>query len=188
MSDLETFFNSFQTLPKLISDLAMSMALAQQRMDENYVKSLKGVIDIFAPFIKPDVSPDQFIPLLKELLPAHYQFTNTVFEIRADMQSSTGTSATAGITAGVTVPFAVSVNASYTRRTASDFRASALIRTVVNAVNADPQLTQAMIAAAQAAPGTALPADASPAQKSIQEALNAIRPAPKPDEPKPEKP
>src|SRR5262245_577151 len=163
----QKFFESFDTIPKLVSDLALSIAVAQQRMDVAYLRSLREIAELAKPLLKDDAKVTEFITMFKAIAPARYQFTETIVEVRADMQLSTGQQ----FTIGVTAPFAVAVNASYTRRTASDYRASALIRTVIQAVSADPGTMQSLLNAAKEAPGTVLPKEMSDAQKAIQDAL-----------------
>jgi hypothetical protein len=170
MSDFDDFFKSFDTVPKILSDMALSIAVAQQRMDIDYINNLTAIMQMAAPLLKEDHKVDEFIALFKAIGPSRYQFTTTTLEVRADMQSSTGTQ----FSIGLSVPFAVTVNASYTRRTASDFRASALIRTVMNATPADPATMQTLLNAAKEAPGVTLPADANPNQKAIQSALDKL--------------
>jgi hypothetical protein len=170
MSAFDDFFKGFETVPKILSDLALSMAVAQQRMDVDYINNLKAIMQIAAPLLQEGKKLDEFLTLFKAIGPARYQFNQTTFEVRVDMQSSTGDQ----FSIGVTVPFAVAVNASYARRTVSDFRASALIRTVLTATVSDPATMQTLLNAAKDAPGVELPKEASPNQKAIQEALNGL--------------
>ena len=170
MSAFEDFFKGFETVPKILSDFALSIAVAQQRMDVDYINNLKAIMQMAAPLLQDGKKLDEFIALFKAIGPARYQFNQTTFEVRADMQSSSGSQ----FSIGVSVPFAVTVNASYARRTSSDFRASALIRTVMTATVADPATMQTLLNAAKDAPGVTLPDTASPNQKAIQEALNGL--------------
>lgn len=201
IQEMEKFYESFETLPKLISDLALSVAAAQSRMDVTYIHDMKALLQIIASLYRDKdgnatVPPADLISLFKTMGPTRYQFTETVVEIRADMQLTTGSQFSVGISA----PFAVAVNASYTRRTASDYRASALIRTVLHAVSADPGVMQTLLNAA-ATLKTELPEKQS--QKALQEAFAGLaqtfkgdRPAagelptetPAPDKPAPKNP
>jgi hypothetical protein len=161
---LEDFYHSLQTLPKLISDLALSVAEAQRRMDLNYIQELTAFFQIVSSFYKKDGNavappPDQLLNLFKAMGPSRYQFSETIIETRADLQMTTGTQAQIGGSLGMTAPFAVSVNASYTRRNATDYRASAFIRIVLQAVSADPGVMEKLLAAAKDAPGAPLPDD-----------------------------
>lgn len=160
----DDFYNNLQTLPKLISDLALSVAEAQRRMDVNYMNDLTAFMKIVSSMYHGEsgagpVTPptDQVIALFKTMMPSRYQFTETVVEVRADLQMTTGSEFTAGGSLGINVPVAVTVNASYTKRTATDYQASALVRTVINAVPADPGVTQSLLTAAQQAPGATAP-------------------------------
>jgi hypothetical protein len=165
MSTFDDFYNNLQTLPKLISDLALSVSEAQRRMDINYIQDLTAFLKLISSFYKaeggqPPPQPDQLLSLFKAMMPSRYQFTETVVEVRADLQMTTGTQFTGGGSLGINVPVAVTVNASYTKRSATDHRASALIRTVLNAVPADPGVMQSLLTAAAAAPGAQPPDDA----------------------------
>jgi hypothetical protein len=170
VSDFEKFFRDFETVPKILSDLALSIAVAQQRLDVDYLNNLQGIMTIAGPLLQNANKIDEFIALFKAIGPARQQFTTTTFEVRADMQSSSGTQ----FSIGASVPFAVAVNASYSRRTASDFRAAALIRTVMTVTPADPATMQTLLNAAKDAPATTLPSGLSEGQKAIQSALNGL--------------
>jgi hypothetical protein len=55
------------------------------------------------------------------------------------------TEISAGLNIGITVPFAVSVNASYTSRNAYDFQAAALIRTTLHAIPSNDTLLDKLL-------------------------------------------
>ncbi|HYO64337.1 MAG TPA: hypothetical protein VER08_11950 [Pyrinomonadaceae bacterium] len=137
--NLDKLFGGLQTLPGLIGDLALSIAEAQTRLDENYMKSLAEFMKTVAPLINRTTGDEsrQFQELFKAIAPSRYQFTETVVEVRADLQvtsaSQTQVDANVGVTNKV---FAATVNFSYLKRTASDYRAAALVRTTLNAIPA----------------------------------------------------
>jgi len=179
IKDLETFYSSFQTLPRLISDLAMSVAQAQERLDLNYANRLKEILQLIVGIPTSDPTKNAVLAILKDLLPSHYQFTETVVEVRADLQMASTSSISVGGSLGITTPmFAVAVNASYSQRTAMDARSSALIRTVLHAITPDSELTQKMLSAAGSAPGTTLPD--SNTFKALQEVLQSMPAIPAP--------
>jgi hypothetical protein len=178
LKDLDTFYSSFQTLPRLISDLALSVAQAQERLDLNYAKRLTDILQLIASLPAADPTKGAVLAILKDLLPSHYQFTETIVEVRADLQMASSSSFTGGGSVGITAPFAVAVNASYSQRTAMDVRSSALIRTVLHAITPDPELTQKMLTAAGSAPGTTLPDGNT--FKALQEVLQTMPSIPAP--------
>jgi hypothetical protein len=178
LQDLEKFYSSFQTLPRLISDLAMSVAQAQERLDLNYAKRLTEILQLIASLPAADPTKAAVLAAIKDLLPSHYQFTETVVEVRADLQMASSSSFTGGGSIGITAPFAVAVNASYTKRNAMDVRSSALIRTVLQAITPDTELTQKMLSAAGTAPGTTLPDTNT--FKGLQEVLQNMPAIPAP--------
>jgi hypothetical protein len=141
-TEIGTFYNDLQTVPKLVSDLALSIAEAQRRLDHDYLENLAEFVRVMAsvgPMLSPDAgNSTRFLDLFKQMAPSRYQFTETVLEVRADLQMGKmeefGVKAELGIKASV---FALAINASYTKRSAYDSHASALIRTTLNAVTAD---------------------------------------------------
>ena len=160
--ELDKFFNSFETLPGLIRNLALSVSQAQTKLDRNYVESLAQFTDIINTALAgkdTQLATEQYKTLFQAIAPSRYQFTETVVEVRADLQASSETSfsldGSVGINAGI---FAVAVNASYAKRSNTDYRAAALIRTVLNAIPADPTLVDKLLPRGGAeAPSVTLP-------------------------------
>lgn len=145
--EIDTFYNSLQTLPRLISDLALSIAEAQRRMDQNYLKDLAAFSAVVLPLLQDGTGKaDQFLNLFKAMAPSRYQFTETVVEVRADLQMTNAKETSVEGKVGITTPvFAVAVNASYTKRSAYDYQAAALIRTQLNAIPANPDLLDKLL-------------------------------------------
>jgi hypothetical protein len=163
MDKLQKYFDSLHSVAKLISDLALSVSIAQGRLDADYMKNLADFAKTFTALTKPTdgsaaVDPAQAGALFRSLAPSHYQFTETVAEVRADLQMASSTELKVGgelgIKAGV---FALAVNASYTRRNAFDFQAAALMRTVLHAVPPDVGVLDKLLDAAGKAEAAALP-------------------------------
>jgi hypothetical protein len=191
MSTFDDFYDNLQTLPKLISDLALSVSEAQRRMDVSYMNDLTAFLKIVASMYAPGggaggagataggqgggtaLPTDQLMALFRTMMPSRYQFTETVVEVRADLQMTTGSEMKG--TLGINVPSAVTVNASYTKRTATDYQAAALIRTVLNSVPADPAVMQGLLTAAQQAPAAALPTDTR--YKALSDAFSGFNAA-----------
>lgn len=146
-SKIDEFYEKLQTLPRLISDLALSIAEAQRRMDESYLKELRDFTDIILPLLQDGSGKaEQYLTLFKAIAPSRYQFTETVVEVRADLQMTTMSQTEIGGQLGIKTPvFAVAVNASYTKRSAFDFRAAALVRTQLNAIPSTPDVLDKLL-------------------------------------------
>lgn len=146
-TDLDKFYKNLQTLPRLISDLALSIAEAQRRMDQNYMNELAEFVDIVLPLLQDGSGQaEQFISLFRAIAPSRYQFTETVVEVRADLQMTTATEGTVEASLGINTPvYAVAVNASYTKRSAYDYRAAAVVRTQLNAIPSNPELLDKLL-------------------------------------------
>lgn len=133
-TQLDEFYDKIDSLPKLVGDLANSVAEGQRRMDQGYLENLAEFRKIVESFVERN--PDQagtFLNLFKEMGPTRQVMTETAMEVRVDLQMTTESSLGIGGNFGITVPFAVSINASYTKRTAYDFRAAAVVKTTINA-------------------------------------------------------
>ncbi|HEX8149843.1 MAG TPA: hypothetical protein VF591_21865 [Pyrinomonadaceae bacterium] len=157
-SKIEEFYTSLQTLPRLISDLAMSVAQAQTRLDENYVKELAAFTSVILPLLKDGPGKaDEYINLFKNIAPSRYQFTETIVEVRADLQMTSATGTDVSGQVGINTPvFAVAVNASYSRRSAQDYRAAALVRTQLNAIPSNQDILTKLLDP-KGTPGVQLP-------------------------------
>jgi hypothetical protein len=157
-NQMTEFYDSLETLPKLISDIALSIAEAQRRLDQNYIESLTAMAGIFGNLIKTDASKvADFGAFFKAMGPTRYQFTETVVEVRADLQMTTMSQTQVAGSVGFTAPVAVAVNASYTRRNSYDSRAAATIRTVLNAIPSDTALMSQLLDRAGSPPSATLP-------------------------------
>jgi hypothetical protein len=146
--DLAKFYNDLQTVPKLVSDLALSIAEAQRRLDHDYLENLAEFVKVIAtvgPLVNqgdvtsPDTAKsDGFMTLFKRLAPSRYQFTETVLEVKADIQMAGATEFGGAVNVGIKASvFALAINASYTKRSAYDAHSSAIIRTTLNAITDD---------------------------------------------------
>ena len=158
-NQIDQFYNTLQTLPRLISDLAMSIAQAQSRLDQNYVTELAAFTSIILPILNKDSTTKaaDYLSLFRAIAPSRYQFTETVVEVRADLQMTTATEGTVAGSVGINTPvFAVAVNASYTKRSAYDYQAAALIRTQLNAIPSNPDILDKLLTPG-GTPGAQLP-------------------------------
>jgi hypothetical protein len=170
---VQAFYQDLQSLPQLISNLALSVDEAQRRLDQNYIDALSKLAAIFSKMIGTDpVGVSNFSTLFKAMGPSRYQFTETVVEVRADLQNTTMSQFSLGGSVGFTAPVAVSINASYTRRNAYDYQASALIRTVLNAIPSDPSLMDTLMKRAGDVPHAELPS--TDRYKATEDAFNSF--------------
>lgn len=143
---MDRFYDQINTLPKLIGDLGLSVAEAQRRMDEAYLNDLAEFAKLVEALVGHDADAgNKFLNLFKGMGPTRQQITETVCEVRADLQMASVSEFGIEGTFGITVPFAVSVSASYSKRTATDFRAAALVRTTINAIPASEQVMAALL-------------------------------------------
>jgi hypothetical protein len=159
--ELDKLYSGLQTLPGLIGDLALSVATAQQRLDQSYIESLadftRMVKEITTAKGKDNnttttTPADEFRELFKAIAPSRYQFTETVIEVRADLQMASSSQLELGASVGIKRPvFAATVNVSYLKRTASDYRAAAT----------DSNLMEQLLARGGNAPSATLPENSS---------------------------
>lgn len=173
----QELFDSLSSVAKLVGDLAMNVADAQNRLDTDYVRNLTQFAAAFNKVVADKkLTPEQFEAFFRSLAPSHYQFTETVIEVRADLQMSSFTEAKFDASLGYKNPvFAATLNASYVKRSAYDSRAAATIRAVLHAVQPDPQAQSELLAAARQGPGAQLQ-DGS-RFKTIADALSSLLPA-----------
>jgi hypothetical protein len=165
LDEIQKHYDSLHSVAKLVGDLALSISEAQGRLDTEYMKNLRDFAQTFHALLKdsPAGAPtsEQYIGLFRAMAPSRYQFTETTIEVRADLQMAgseeLGAAGSLGITTGV---FAVAVNASYAKRSAFDYRGSALIRTVLNAIPAEPGILDKLLDRGGKPPSVTMP-DAS---------------------------
>ena len=156
---IQEFYDSLQSVSKLVGDLALNIAEAQTRLDEDYIRTLSGFSKVLRQVIADrDLSNDQFVAFFKSLAPSRYQFTETVVEVRADLQLAGGNELRAAAEIGYKTPvLAATVNASYVNRSAYDYRAAALIRTVLHAVPPDLAVLETLLSRADQTESAELP-------------------------------
>lgn len=152
------FFENLQSVAKLVGDLASNVADAQDRLDTGYVRNLAAFLEAIRSVLADLPDSEARTKLIQSLAPSRYQFTQTVVEVRADLQMTSGQQLGLSAALGYRTPvLAAAVNASYVKRSGYDFRAAALIRTVLDAVPAEPAVMERLIAAARDAGSVTLP-------------------------------
>lgn len=167
---IDKFYSTLSTLPKLIGDLGIDIAEAQRRMDQQYLEDLAAFNKIAREF--GPITVDQYITLFKAIAPSRYQFTETVIEVRADLQTASDSQLKVGGDVGIkSAVLSATVNFSYLKRTASDYQASAVIRTVLNAIPADPGLMETLLKRAGSPPGTSV---SEPRYRALADAFSKV--------------
>lgn len=170
------FYDTLSTLPKLIGDIGMDIAESQRRLDQNYLESLGAFTAAIRDTFKDGVTVTEYISLFKTMAPSRYQFTETNIEVRADLQTASASELNVGGTVGIkTAVFSATVNASYMKRSATDYQASALIRTTLHAIPADPAVMATLINQVGKSPGAPL---SDPRYKALMEAFAKALPSP----------
>jgi len=185
---LDKFYDRLQTLPALLGNLGLSIAEAQRRLDQNYIESLiaftKMISSIGGGNPPANTTQSQFLELFKAIAPSHYQFTETAVEVRADLRMASASELSFGAELGINKGvFSATVNFSYLKRSASDYQASAALRSVINAIPADHAMLNDLLARAGTPITAAFKADAS--FKAMADALNELKELPAPPPPKP---
>lgn len=171
------FFADLQSVAKLVGDLASNIADAQDRLASSYVKNLAAYLKAIGGVVADLPDSEARTQLLLSLAPSRYQFTETVVEVRADLQMTSASEFGAAASLGYSTPvLAAAVNASYVRRSAYDYRASALIRAVLHAIPADPNVMNTLLEAARSAGTAELPAGSRYAE--LAGALGDLPPLP----------
>jgi hypothetical protein len=173
---IEKFYNTLSTLPKLIGDIGMDIAESQRRLDQNYLENLAEFTGIIRSMFKQGMSVADYKELFKAMAPSRYQFTETNIEVRADLQTASASELNIGVNVGIkTAVFSATVNVSYMKRSASDYQASALIRTTLNAIPSDSATMDKLLAHVPVSPGAPL---TDPRYKALMEAFIKALPAP----------
>jgi hypothetical protein len=173
-SDIETFYNTLSTIPKLIGDMGMDIAEAQRRLDHNYIENLAAFTNAVRKTFGKDLTVGQYLDLFKAMAPSRYQFTETDIEVRADLQTAKASELNVGVQAGIkTGVFSVAVNASFMKRSATDYQAAAVIRTVLNAIPADPNVLDKLLKNAGPPPTAALE---DPRYQALMNAFSKLLP------------
>ena len=151
-------FEDLRSVSKLIGDLALNIADAQDRMDASYVRNLTTFLQAVREATADLPESEELTNLIKSLAPSRYQFTETTVEVRADLQMTHAEQFGLDAKLGYRTPvLAAAVNASYVKRGAYDYRASAFIRSVLHAVPADPGVMEKLLEAARSSGGAELP-------------------------------
>lgn len=147
MSKTSKLLNDLSTLPSIVGNLGLSIAVAQKAFNLNYLESVATIIAMARSYLGDEQAnssefSEQITGLLKTLAPAHYQYTETELEFRADLAQTL--SASGGVGLGINIG-AIAVNASVAVGFGYDYRAAAKVRTVIHAVPADQTVMTSLL-------------------------------------------
>lgn len=147
MSKTSKLIDDLSTLPAIVGNLGLSIAAAQKAFNLTYLESIDQIIRIAQATLGEGQAADsafseEFTRLLKLLAPAHYQYTETELEFRADLAQTLNATVGAGL--GVNVG-AMAVNASVAVGFGYDYRAAARVKTVIHAVPADETVMNSLL-------------------------------------------
>ena len=172
----ERLTSQLNDLPAIIGRLGLSVANAQRALNADYTESLKELAAVIGGLLPKGTSEDKkkvLTPLLLQLAPCRYQFTETTIDFSADLSESLKVGVSGSLGAGFG---AVVINAGASVGYGRDYRAAARIKTILSAIPADKEMAKELIdrADAFAKSGVALP-PLSGASKTIQSNLSDIQ-------------
>ncbi len=117
--------------PEMVNKLALGIADAQTKLDQNSTTVAKFMADtkIPLPSIKDPTKTIEFPLLAMGFFPGYYQFQETIIEVKMAITMATTSEAQVGVSAkGGWGPFSASVNASYSRKYSYSVDGSSLLR------------------------------------------------------------
>jgi hypothetical protein len=177
VSKTSKLIDDLSTLPAIVANLGLSIAAAQKAFNLTYLESVEQVIRMAQATlgegqIADSAFSEEFTKLLKLVAPAHYQYTETELEFRADVAQTLN--ATVGVGLGVNVG-AMTLNASVAVGFGYDYRAAARVKTVIHAVRPDQSVMNSLLDRADklSAKDISLPEQAE-VDKEIMNSLNSI--------------
>lgn len=187
--------NDISYLPAILGRMGLSIAEAQDELNQGYVQAVAELVKLLGGIPKPeapkpgDTTPPQppidpqIATLLLQLAPSRYQFSETTFDFSADLAESFSAAASGALRLGTK---AVALNAAMSVGFGYDYRAAARITCKLHALPAGKDITSELLtrlATIDQTPLDKLP-DASPARtettkllgdlaKSLQQPLTA---------------
>src|SRR6185312_5441060 len=163
MANASELIQDLSNVPSIVAGLGLSIAAAQKALNLDYLEALDRVIaaikmiaapakDATGAALQPgdidkvkQIEPAIIKDMLFTLMPAKYQFSETTLDVKLDLAQSMQGSASGGL--GLTYG-AVSLSAAFTVGFSYDYRAAAECKTVINAVPADQNAFNALLARA----------------------------------------
>ena len=132
--------NDLSYLPSILGRMGLSIAEAQDELNQGYVEALASVVKLLGTLGYQPPPPDgasgtatlatQIKDLIGQLAPCRYQFTETTFDFSADLAESYSSGKSGDLKIGTK---AIAVNASLTSAFSYDYRAAARITCTLRA-------------------------------------------------------
>ena len=167
--------NDISYLPAILGRMGLSIAEAQDELNQGYVQAVAELVKLLGGIPKPEATkPGETTPpppsidpqiatLLLQLAPSRYQFSETTFDFSADLAESFSAAASGALRLGTK---AVALNAAMSVGFGYDYRAAARITCKLHALPAGKDITSELLsrlATIDQTPLDKLP-DASPAR------------------------
>lgn len=171
--------NDISYLPAILGRMGLSIAEAQDELNQGYVQAVAELVKLLGgipkpgdPKVAPSLDP-QIATLLLQLAPSRYQFSETTFDFSADLAESLSAAASGELRLGTK---AVALNAAMSVGFGYDYRAAARITCKLHALPAGKDITGELLtrlAAIDQAPLKDLP-NASPARTDTTKLLTDL--------------
>ena len=177
--------NDISYLPAILGRMGLSIAEAQDELNQGYVQAVAELVKLLGGIPKPEATkPGETTPpppsidpqiatLLLQLAPSRYQFSETTFDFSADLAESFSAAASGALRLGTK---AVALNAAMSVGFGYDYRAAARITCKLHALPAGKDITSELLtrlATIDKEPLKDLP-DASPARKDTTTLLDNL--------------
>jgi len=177
--------NDISYLPAILGRMGLSIAEAQDELNQGYVQAVAELVKLLGGIPKPEApKPGETTPpppsidpqiatLLLQLAPSRYQFSETTFDFSADLAESFSAAASGALRIGTK---AVALNAAMSVGFGYDYRAAARITCKLHALPAGKDITSELLtrlATIDKEPLKDLP-DASPARKDTTTLLSDL--------------
>ena len=177
--------NDISYLPAILGRMGLSIAEAQDELNQGYVQAVAELVKLLGGIPKPEApKPGETTPpppsidpqiatLLLQLAPSRYQFSETTFDFSADLAESFSAAASGALRLGTK---AVALNAAMSVGFGYDYRAAARITCKLHALPAGKDITSELLtrlATIDKEPLKDLP-DASPARKDTTTLLDNL--------------
>lgn len=177
--------NDISYLPAILGRMGLSIAEAQDELNQGYVQAVAELVKLLGGIPKPEApKPGETTPpppsidpqiatLLLQLAPSRYQFSETTFDFSADLAESFSAAASGALRLGTK---AVALNAAMSVGFGYDYRAAARITCKLHALPAGKDITSELLtrlATIDQTPLDKLP-DASPARTETTKLLGDL--------------
>lgn len=177
--------NDISYLPAILGRMGLSIAEAQDELNQGYVQAVAELVKLLGGIPKPEApKPGETTPpppsidpqiatLLLQLAPSRYQFSETTFDFSADLAESFSAAASGALRLGTK---AVALNAAMSVGFGYDYRAAARITCKLHALPAGKDITSELLTRLATIDQTPLDklSDASPARTETTKLLGDL--------------